>query len=70
MTVEIRELIIQAKVVSPTSVSQTLVSPTQTTGSDQQGHSLIQESLDEAIWVEKIKREVLAALRDEEGWRP
>ncbi|MEX0445114.1 DUF5908 family protein [Xenorhabdus sp. SGI246] len=62
MTVEIRELIIQAKVVSS--------APTQTTESAQQGHSLIQESLDEAIWVEKIKREVLAALRDEEGWRP
>ncbi|QTL39570.1 hypothetical protein HGO23_17560 [Xenorhabdus budapestensis] len=65
MTVEIRELIIQAKVVSSAPIL-----PTQATGSVQQGHSLIQESLDEAIWVEKIKREVLAALRDEEGWRP
>ncbi|MCP9268462.1 DUF5908 family protein [Xenorhabdus bovienii] len=60
MTVEIRELIIQAKVVSSA----------QPTESERQGHSLVQESLDEAIWVEKIKREVLAALRDEEGWRP
>ncbi|CEE95319.1 hypothetical protein ID853_09700 [Xenorhabdus sp. Vera] len=60
MTVEIRELIIQAKVVSSA----------QQTESDRQGHSLIQESLDEAILIEKIKREVLAALRDEEGWRP
>ncbi|CDL86117.1 DUF5908 family protein [Xenorhabdus cabanillasii] len=65
MTVEIRELIIQAKVVSSAPIL-----PTQATESAQQGHSLIQESLDEAIWVEKIKREVLAAIRDEEGWRP
>ncbi|PHM45306.1 hypothetical protein Xmau_00956 [Xenorhabdus mauleonii] len=60
MTIEIRELVIQAKVVSST----------QPTGPAQQSHSLIQESLDEAVFVEKIKREVLAALRDEEGWRP
>ncbi|ETS30026.1 hypothetical protein BB987_11570 [Photorhabdus temperata] len=65
MTVEIRELIIQAKVVSSAPIR-----PTQATESDQQGHSLIQESLDEATLIEKIKREVLAALRDEEGWRP
>ncbi|CAQ85436.1 MULTISPECIES: DUF5908 family protein [Photorhabdus] len=60
MTVEIRELLIQAKVVPSTR-------PTE---SERQNHSLIQESLDEATWVETIKREVLAALRDEEGWRP
>ncbi|MDC9614015.1 DUF5908 family protein [Xenorhabdus khoisanae] len=65
MTVEIRELIIQAKVVPSTPIL-----PTQATGSTQQSHSLIQESLNEADLVEKIKREVLAALRDEEGWRP
>ncbi|SFU61117.1 DUF5908 family protein [Xenorhabdus koppenhoeferi] len=65
MTVEIRELIIQAKVVPSAPIR-----PTQATESDRQGHSLIQESLDEAILIEKIKREVLAALRDEEGWRP
>ncbi|MDC9591117.1 DUF5908 family protein [Xenorhabdus sp. XENO-10] len=65
MTVEIRELIIQAKVVSSAPIL-----PTQATESERQGYSLIQESLDEAIWVEKIKHEVLAALRDEEGWRP
>ncbi|MBI6549648.1 DUF5908 family protein [Xenorhabdus lircayensis] len=65
MTVEIRELIIQAKVVSSAPIL-----PTQATESDRQGHSLIQESLDEATLIEKIKREVLAALRDEEGWRP
>ncbi|KMJ47022.1 DUF5908 family protein [Xenorhabdus khoisanae] len=65
MTVEIRELIIQAKVVSSSPIL-----PTQATESHQQSHSLIQESLDEAALVEKIKREVLAALRDEEGWRP
>ncbi|MDX7999510.1 hypothetical protein FE394_09915 [Xenorhabdus sp. Reich] len=65
MTVEIRELIIQAKVVSSAPIL-----PTQATESDQQGHSLIQESLDEAALIEKIKREVLAELRDEEGWRP
>ncbi|PHM59035.1 MULTISPECIES: DUF5908 family protein [unclassified Xenorhabdus] len=59
MTVEIRELIIQAKVVSS-------MPPT---GSEQQSYSLVQESLDEAALVEKIKREVLAALRDEERWR-
>ncbi|PHM66680.1 hypothetical protein Xsto_01009 [Xenorhabdus stockiae] len=60
MTIEIRELIIQAKVVSST----------QTTRPDQKDHSLIQEHLDQAALVETIKREVLAALRDEEGWRP
>ncbi|MDX7990052.1 DUF5908 family protein [Xenorhabdus littoralis] len=65
MTVEIRELIIQAKVVSSAPRL-----PTQATESDQQDHSLIQESLDEAALIEKIKREVLAELRDEEGWRP
>ncbi|AHG18628.1 hypothetical protein Z042_02615 [Chania multitudinisentens RB-25] len=60
MTVEIRELVIQARVVSDAQPG--FVEP--------QNRSLIQESLDDAAWVEIIKREVLAALRDGEGWRP
>ncbi|AKA38453.1 DUF5908 family protein [Yersinia ruckeri] len=60
MTLEIRELVIQARVVP--AVSPSSVEP--------QNRSLIQESLDNAAWVEMIKREVLAALRDAEGGRP
>ncbi|MFW5400590.1 DUF5908 family protein [Yersinia sp. 1252 StPb PI] len=60
MTVEIRELVIQARVVSDAQPGP--VEP--------QNRSLIQESLDDSAWVEMIKREVLAALRDGEGWRP
>ncbi|AHK18474.1 MULTISPECIES: DUF5908 family protein [Yersinia pseudotuberculosis complex] len=60
MTVEIRELVIQARVAPATPNNP----------AEQQTRSLVQESLDEAAWVDRIKREVLAALRDGEGWRP
>ncbi|MDQ9128534.1 DUF5908 family protein [Serratia fonticola] len=60
MTVEIRELVIQARVVPAAHADPV----------GAQNRSLVQESLDNAAWVEMIKREVLAALRDGEGWRP
>ena len=58
MTIEIRELVIQAKVVAG---EERLPSATR---------GIAQQKADEARWVELIAQRVLEKLREEGGWRP
>lgn len=58
MTIEIRELVIQAT-----------VAPAPGVGVPAQGRSVAQEKTDEARWIETIAQHVLQKLREEEGWQ-
>jgi hypothetical protein len=57
MTIEIRELVIQAKVIAPTES----LSPVPT-------RSIVQKKADEARLVEMISQRVLEKLRENGGW--
>ncbi|WP_080417851.1 DUF5908 family protein [Burkholderia ubonensis] len=57
MTVEIRELVIQAKVAAPDS--EPAAAPVRT---------IAQAKATEARWVELVARRVLDMLREEGGW--
>ncbi|MFJ3368114.1 DUF5908 family protein [Pseudomonas sp. NPDC086251] len=57
MTIEIRELVIQAKIAAP-----------EPTKAHPAPRSLAQEKVDEARWIETITQRVLEKLREERGW--
>lgn len=57
MTIEIRELVIQAKVVAPEG-SAAVVAP----------RSRAQEKVDEARLIERVAQRVLDRLREDGGW--
>lgn len=58
MTIEIRELVIQAAVAP--AAGEVALMP---------GRSVAQEKTDEARWIEIIAQHVLQKLREEEGWQ-
>jgi len=57
MTIEIRELVIQGKVVS-SNMEKSLVPV----------RSIVQEKVDEARLIEMVAQRVIDKLREEEGW--
>ncbi len=57
MTIEIRELVIQAKIV-PSEMEKTIIPV----------RSIAQEKVDEARWIEMVAQRVIDKLREEGRW--